>query len=75
MVISNIFSGTRHDNSKVRVMTVGGLGGALQTGRASDYRNAGDGSRKLCTLCLGMMARMGVQLTRFGDADSRLQRL
>jgi len=67
-----MWSGTRHDNQKVPVVTVGGLGGTLQTGRFLDYLEAGDDNRKLCSLYLGIMDRMGVRLNRFGDADSRL---
>lgn len=72
MFISNMFSGTRHDNSKVPVVMAGGLGGTLKTGRALDYRDAGDSNRKLCSLYLDIMDRMGVRLEHFGDADSRL---
>jgi hypothetical protein len=72
MFISNMWSGTRHDNRKVPVLTIGSLGGALQTGRSLDYTEAGDDNRKLCSLYLGIMDRMGVRLDRFGDADSRL---
>jgi len=72
MFLSNMFSGTKHDNKKVPVITAGGLGGALQTGRSLDYLEAGDGNRKLCSLYLGLMDRMEVRLDHFGDADSRL---
>jgi hypothetical protein len=72
MFLSNMFSGTKHDNRKVPVVTAGGLGGALQTGRSLDYLDAGDGNRKLCSLYLGIMDRMDVRLDHFGDADSRL---
>jgi hypothetical protein len=72
MFMSNMWSGTRHDNNKVPVLTVGRLGGALQTGRALDYLSAGDDNRKLCSLYLAIMDRMGVRLNRFGDADTRL---
>ena len=57
---------------KSPVVTVGGLGGTLQTGRSLDYFNAGDNNRKLCSLYLGIMDRMGVQLDHFGDATTRL---
>lgn len=53
----------------------GGLGGRLQTGRSLDYLDAGDGNRKLCSLYLGLMDRMGVKLDHFGDADTRLEKL
>ncbi len=72
MFMSNMFSGTKHDNKKVPVVTAGGLGGALQTGRVLDYGNRDDGDRKLCSLYLDLMDRMDVRLDRFGDADTRL---
>lgn len=72
LVLSNMWSGSRHDSSKVPLVVVGGLGGTLQTGRVLDYANRGDANRKLCSLYLSIMDRMGVKLDRFGDADSRL---
>jgi hypothetical protein len=71
--LSNMWSGTRHDNRKVPVVTIGSLGGKLETGRALDYSGAGDENRKLCSLYLGIMDRMGVELEQFGDARSRLR--
>jgi hypothetical protein len=70
--LSNMWAGWKHDNMKVPVVTAGGLGGALTTGRALDYLNAGDENRKLCSLYLSIMDRMGVKLDRFGDAEARL---
>jgi hypothetical protein len=72
LFLSNMWSGTKHDNKKVPVITVGGLSGKLKTGRALDYFELGDDNRKLCGLYLGIMDRMGVELTKFGDAESRL---
>jgi hypothetical protein len=72
LFLSNMWSGWKHDNMKVPVVTVGGLGGALETGRSLDYLNAGDENRKLCSLYLGIMDRFGVKLDHFGDADCRL---
>jgi hypothetical protein len=54
------------------VVTIGGLGGKLETGRALDYFASGDDNRKLCSLYLGIMDRMGVELKEFGDAEARL---
>jgi hypothetical protein len=71
--LSNMWSGTRHDNSKVPVLTAGSLGGTMQTGRVLDYTNAGDENRKLCSLYLSLMDRMNVKLDKFGDADKRLE--
>ncbi len=70
--LSNMWAGWKHDNMKVPVVTAGGLGGTLETGRSLDYLYAGDDNRKLCSLYLSVMDRMGVQLERFGDAESRL---
>ena len=70
--MSNMWSGTRHDNSKVPVLTAGGMGGTLKTGRVLDYGTAGNDNRKLCSFYLSLMDRMNVKLDRFGDADTRL---
>jgi hypothetical protein len=75
MFISNMWSGSQHDSNKVPVLLVGGLGGSLETGRVLDYLNKGDDHRKLCSLYLSLMDRMGVKLDRFGDADARLEGL
>jgi hypothetical protein len=72
MFMSNMFSGTKHDNKKVPVVTAGGLSGTLKTGRVLDYSDKGDDDRKLCSLYLGLMDRMDVRLDHFGDADHRL---
>jgi hypothetical protein len=72
MFISNMWSGSRHDSTKVPLLLVGGLGGTLETGRVLDYTHKGDANRKLCSLYLSLMDRMDVQLPRFGDADIRL---
>lgn len=69
---NSMWSGTRHDASKVPVVLAGGLGGSLATGRVLDYAGKGDDNRKLCSMYLSIMDRMGVELDRFGDADERL---
>jgi len=73
--LSNMWAGWKHDNMKLPVVLAGGLGGSLETGRALDYLYAGDDSRKLCSLYLSIMDRMGVTLDRFGDAETRLSGL
>jgi hypothetical protein len=73
--LSNMWSGWKHDNMKLPVVLAGGLGGTLATGRALEYLYAGDDNRKLCSLYLSLMDRMGVRLERFGDADTRLRGL
>jgi hypothetical protein len=72
LFLSNMWSGWKHDNMKLPVVTAGGMGGKLKTGRTLDYLYAGDDKRKVCSLYLSLMDRMGVTLGRFGDADTRL---
>jgi hypothetical protein len=70
--LSNMLSGSAHDNSRLPVITLGALGGTLATGRVLNYQDKGDENRKLCSLYLSLMDRMGVRLERFGDAETRL---
>jgi hypothetical protein len=37
-----------------------------------NYLEAGDDNRKMCSLYLSLMDRMGIKLDRFGDANTRL---
>ena len=73
MFLSNMWIGRKHDNSRLPLVLAGGLGGTLETGRTLDYINAGDDNRKMCSLFLSIMDRMGVKLDKFGDATTRLQ--
>ena len=75
MFLSNMWAGSKHDSSKLPMVLIGGLGGTLQTGRVFDYREKGNENRKVCSLYLSLMDRMGVKLPRFGDADARLAEL
>jgi hypothetical protein len=72
LFLSNMWSGTKHDNTRLPVLLVGGLGGALKTGRVLDYAGKGDAKRKMCGLYLSLAERLGVKLDRFGDADTGL---
>ena len=72
LYLSNMWSGYKHDNTRLPLLTLGGLGGTLATGRVLDYQERGDENRKLCSLYLSLMDRLGVRLPRFGDADARL---
>jgi hypothetical protein len=72
LFISSMWSGSKHDSSKVPVLLVGGLDGTLETGRVLDYLDRGDDHRKLCSMYLSILDRMGVKLERFGDAETRL---
>src|ERR1043166_1201829 len=71
--LSNMWSGWKHDNMKLPVVTAGGLGGTLETGRSLEYLYAGDEQRKLCSLYLSIADRMEVTLDGFGDANTRLE--
>ncbi len=75
LFLSNLWIGRSHNNTRLPMALVGGLGGALRTGRTLDYVKAGDDRRKACSLYLSLMDRMGINLERFGDADTRLENL
>lgn len=73
--VNNMWSGSKHDSTKVPLLTVGGLGGTLKTGRTLDFIKRGDDNRKLCSLYLSIANRMGLGIDRFGDADAPLANL
>jgi hypothetical protein len=75
MFLSNMWIGRTHNNTRLPVVLAGGLGGTLKTGRTLDYVNAGEDNRKMCSLYLGLMDRMGVKVDQFGDAETRLENL
>jgi hypothetical protein len=61
-----------HNSNQVPLVLAGGLGGTLETGRTLDYLSSGNDKRKLCSLYLSLMDRMGLELPSFGDATERL---
>jgi hypothetical protein len=69
LFLSSMLHGN-HDCSQLPVVVVGRAGGRLQTGRTLDY--LGKPNRKMCSLYLAMMDKMGVRVDRFGDSDKRL---
>jgi hypothetical protein len=75
MLTSSLFDGDAHTANELPVLLAGRAGGTLQTGRVLDYRERGDERRKLCSLHLSILDRMGVNLDRFGDATERLEDL
>ncbi len=75
MFLSSLFVGRTHDNTRLPVVLAGGLGGTLKTGRSLSYLGEPAENRKMCSLYLSLMDRMGVKLDHFGDADSRLARI
>jgi hypothetical protein len=72
MFVNNMWSGSRHDSGKLPLLLVGGLGGKLETGRVLDCTGRGNEQRKLCSLYLSLMDRMGLKAERFGDATEPL---
>lgn len=66
---SSMLTGS-HDANKLPVVLVGGAGGQLQTGRALDYLEKPN--RKMCSLYLSMLDKVGVKLPKFGDSTERL---
>ena len=75
MFLSSLFVGRTHDNSRLPLVLAGGLGGTLKTGRSISYLGESAENRKMCSLYLSLMDRMGVKLDHFGDADSQLPRI
>jgi len=75
MWINNMWIGRKHDNTRLPLVLAGGLGGTLKTGRTLSYIDAGDENRKVCSLYLSLMDRMGIKLDKFGDAETRLENL
>lgn len=73
--VNNMWSGSKHDSTKVPLLLAGGLGGMLETGRVLDYSRESDEDRKLCSLYLSLANRMGVPIDEFGDADRPLSNL
>jgi hypothetical protein len=61
---------TAHSAPKNPLLMAGSLGGTLRTGRSLECESKSD--RRLCSLYLGLMDRMGVELPKFGDSTDRL---
>jgi hypothetical protein len=75
LYLSNLWIGRTHDNSRLPVLLAGGLDGTIETGRTLNYLDAGDDNRKMCSLYLSILDRMGIEADSFGDAETRLARL
>jgi len=72
---SSLFDGDAHSADRLPIVLAGKAGGALKTGRVLDYVGQESENRKICSLHLSLMDRMGVKLDRFGDATTRLAEL
>jgi hypothetical protein len=70
LYLSSMLHGSTHDCSQLPVVLLGRGGGQIQTGRTLDY--LGKPNRKMCSLYLAMMDKMGVRLNEFGDSKERL---
>lgn len=71
--LSNMWSGRKHDNTRVPLVMAGGLSGTIETGRTLDFLAAGDENRKLSSLFLSVIQKMGVKADSFGDATKPLE--
>ena len=69
LYLSSMMTGS-HNNDQLPVVMLGSAGGQIKTGRILDY--LGKPNRKMCSLYLSMMDKVGVQLDQFGDSDQRL---
>lgn len=72
LFINNMWSGSRHDSTKVPLLMTGGLGDTLTMGRVLDFTGQADEDRRLCGLYLGLAQRLGIPLDSFGDATAPL---
>jgi hypothetical protein len=75
MLASSLFDGDAHSADRLPILLTGRGGGTIRPGRVLDYMDRGDDNRKVCSLHLSLMDRMGVTLDRFGDAQARLEDL
>jgi len=75
MYASSLFDGDAHSADRLPIVLAGQAGGTLKTGRVLDCLGQDDENRRICSLHLSLMDRMGVRLDRFGDANTRLPQL
>jgi hypothetical protein len=69
LYLSSMMTGN-HDNKQLPVVMLGGGGGRIKTGRIVDY--ADKPNRKMCSLYLSLMDKVGIRLESFGDSKERL---
>lgn len=72
LFINNMWSGSKHDSTRVPLLMAGGLGGTIQTGRVLDFGDNRDEDRRLCSLYLTLLHRMGLAADAFGDTTTPL---
>jgi hypothetical protein len=69
LFLSSMMTGN-HNNDQLPVVLLGRGGGQIKTGRILDY--LGKPNRKMCSLYLSLMDKMGARLDSFGDSRERL---
>lgn len=69
LYLSSMLTGN-HDNQQLPVVMLGRAGGQIQAGRILDY--LGKPNRRMCSLYLAMLDKVGVRLNEFGDSKERL---
>ncbi|MBY0586783.1 DUF1552 domain-containing protein [bacterium] len=69
MYCSSMLTGG-HDATKLPVLLVGTGGGQIQAGRVLNYLDKPN--RKMCSLFLSLMDKVGIRLPSFGDSNERL---
>jgi len=72
MYCSSMLTGN-HEATKLPVVMLGGAGGQIQGGRVLDY--SGKPNRKMCSLYLSMLDKVGIRLKEFGDSQQRLEEI
>ena len=75
MLMSSLYDGDLHTAEQLPILLAGRGAGTLEPGRILDYMDRGDDHRKVCSLHLALMEKMGVPLAQFGDASSKLAEL
>ena len=69
LYMSSMMTGN-HENNQLPVVMVGSGGGQIKTGRVIDYMDKPN--RKMCSLYLSLMDKVGIRLPEFGDSKERL---
>ncbi|HEY7158070.1 MAG TPA: DUF1552 domain-containing protein [Gemmataceae bacterium] len=72
LFLSSMMTGN-HDNKQLPVVMIGRGGNKIKTGRILDYLSKPN--RKMCSLYLSLMDKMGVCLDSFGDSRERLNEI
>jgi hypothetical protein len=72
LFLSSMMTGG-HDNKQLPVVMLGRGGNQIKTGRILDYLSKPN--RKMCSLYLSLMGKMGMHLDSFGDSRERLNEI